>query len=200
MTRTGRRPGASGSRDKILAVARSHFARDGYDGATIRGIATSARVDPALVMHFFGSKEHLFVEALRFPRDPADFVPRLVGPGVSGLGERLSRFFLETWEGPEGAQLIALMRSVATNEKAAQMTRQFVQSEILGRMSAALGEEVPKRQLALATSHLIGIAFLRYLVRLEPIASADRAVLARELGPVIQRYFTRPRTRRASTT
>lgn len=189
MPRTGRRPGESGSRERILAAARSHFARDGYEGATIRRIAASARVDGALVMHFFGSKEHLFVEAMRFPVDPATFVPRLVGPGVDGLGERLALFFFEVWDGPDGGQFIALLRSVATNEKAAEMMRQFISREVLGRVAAALGSEIPKRRVALAASHLVGLALVRYIIKLEPIASADRRVLAREVGPVIQAYF-----------
>jgi AcrR family transcriptional regulator len=190
MPRTGRRPGESGSRERILATARAHFARDGYDGATIRGIAASARVDGALVMHFFGSKEHLFVEAMRFPQDPAEFVPALIGPGVAGLGERLTAFFLELWDGPSGSQFIALVRSVSTNEKAAEMMRQFISKEVLARVVAALGKDVPKERVALAASHLVGVALLRYIIKLEPIGSMDRRVLAREVGPVIQQYFS----------
>ncbi len=192
MARTGRRPGTSGSREKILAAARSRFAREGYDGATIRGIAAAARVNGALVLHFFGSKEHLFVEAMRFPLDPAVFVPKIVAPGTVGLGERLSRFYLEAWDGPGGGQLLALLRSVASNEKAAEMMRQFISREVMARVIAALGHDVPKQRVALAASHLIGIALLRYIVKLEPIASADPNALAREVGPVIQRYFTPP--------
>jgi hypothetical protein len=147
-------------------------------------------------MHFFGSKEHLFVEAMRFPEDPARFVPVIVGPGITGLGERLTAFFLELWDGPNGRQFIALVRSVATNEKAAEMMRQFISREVLARVAGALGGEVPKRRAALAASHLVGLALLRYVIKLEPIASADRRELAREVGPVIQRYFS---ARRAVT-
>jgi AcrR family transcriptional regulator len=188
--RTGRRPGESGSRERILTTARAHFARDGYDGATIRGIAASARVDGALVMHFFGSKEHLFIEAMRFPDDPVRSIPTLVGPGVEGLGERLAEFFLDQWEGPNGSQFIALVRSVATNEKAAEMLRGFISREVLARVVAGLGKDVPKQRVALAASHLVGVALLRYIIKLEPIASMDRRVLAHEVGPVIQQYFS----------
>jgi len=31
---------------------------------------------------------------------------------------------------------------------------------------------------------------MRYVIKLEPIASADRGALTREVGPQIQRYFT----------
>src|SRR5204863_18323 len=97
MPRTGRRPGIGGTRDKILAAARARFGEEGYDGATIRGIASAAGVDPAMVPHYFGSKEGVFLAAVEFPVDPAVFIPRLLEPGLDGLGERLVSFFLETW-------------------------------------------------------------------------------------------------------
>jgi AcrR family transcriptional regulator len=191
MPRSGRRPGASDSREKILAAARSHFANEGYDGATIRGIAASARVDPALVLHFFGSKEHLFVTAMQFPEDPSEFVPALVAQGVDGLGERLASFFLETWDAPRGRPFIALLRSVASSDKAAHMMRQFVAREVLSRVAGTLELDQPKLRASLAASHLVGLALLRYVIKLEPIASADRRTLARTVGPVIQHYFSK---------
>ena len=83
MPRTGRRPGAGGTREKILAAARSHFGEEGYDGATMRGIAAGAGVDPAMIPHDFGSKEGVFLAAVQFPVDPAEFIPRLLEPGIS---------------------------------------------------------------------------------------------------------------------
>src|SRR5882724_8800645 len=77
LPRTGRRPGTGGTREKILGAARSHFARVGYEVGTVRGIAAEAKVDPALVLHYFGSKRNLFRVSVDFPVDPAEFVPRL---------------------------------------------------------------------------------------------------------------------------
>jgi AcrR family transcriptional regulator len=189
MARTGRRPGRSGSREKILAAARSSFSRDGYDGATIRDIAASAHVDPALVRHYFGSKEHLFVEALQFPIDPVEFVPRLLAQGRDGLGERLATFFLDTWDGEAGRPFLAMLRSVTASDDAAEMLRQFVAREIIGRIAASLDLEGPELRAGLAGGQLIGLAMLRYVIKLEPIASADRAELAHAIGPSIQHYF-----------
>ena len=189
MARTGRRPGTSSSREEILAAARSRFATDGYDGATIRGIAASAGVDPGLVRHYFGSKEHLFVESMEFPVDPAVMVKQLIGPGLDGAGERLVRFFLETWDAPD-TPFVALLRSVTTNEQAAEMLRQFLTREVVGRVAASLDLDRPELRASLAASHLVGLAFVRYVVRLEPVASADRETLVAQVGPTIQRYFT----------
>lgn len=189
MARTGRRPGSSGSREEILAAARSQFATDGYDGATIRGIAAAAGVDPGLVRHYFGSKDHLFVEAMEFPVDPAVMVQQLVGAGLDGVGERLVRFFLETWDTPD-APFVALLRSVTTNEQAAGMLREFLAREVVGRVAGSLDLDHPELRATLAVSHLVGLAFVRYVIKLEPLASADRESLIAEVGPTIQRYFT----------
>jgi AcrR family transcriptional regulator len=145
-------------------------------------------VDPALVRHYFGNKERLFAAAMRFPADPADMIPALIEPGVEGLGIRLARFFLDTWD-TEDAPFVALLRSVTTNEQAAEMMRQFVTREVLGRVAATLQLDQPRLRTGLAASHLLGVALLRYVIKVEPIASMERNALAGEIGPVIQRYF-----------
>jgi AcrR family transcriptional regulator len=187
--RTGRRPGASGTRAEILATARAEFAAHGYDGATIRGIAAAAGVDPALVGHYFGSKEDLFVAALRLPFDPADAIVHIVAAGTDGLGERMTDFFFSTWDNPDGAPFIALLRSVTASEQAAEMMRQFISRAVLARVAAALSLDQPQLRAALAASQLVGLALVRYVIKLEPIASAERSTLVREVGPTIQRYF-----------
>jgi AcrR family transcriptional regulator len=176
----------------ILAAARAHFARVGYDAGTVRGIAADAGVDPSLVLHYFGSKEGVFRAAVDFPVDPADFIPRLLAPGLDGLGERLVHFFLETWDSPAGSPLLALIRSVVASEEAAAMLREFVTREVLGRIARALEVDQPQLRASLAASTLIGMAMLRYVVKLEPLASAKPEVVAGWLGPAVQRYLTDP--------
>lgn len=197
MARTGRRPGAGGTRDEILAAARSHFAEVGYDGATIRGIAAAAKVDPKLVMHYFESKEGVFRAAVDFPIDPAEVIPGVLEPGLDGLGGRLVRFFLETWESPAGSPLLALIRSVVANESAATLMREFVSREILARVAEALELDQPQLRASLAASQLVGLAMLRYVVKVEPLASASPRRVAGWIGPTLQRYFTDPAATRS---
>jgi AcrR family transcriptional regulator len=192
MPRSGRRPGPGRTDEKILAAARANFARVGYEAATIRAIAAEARVDPALVLHYFGSKEGLFRVAVDFPVDPVEFIPRLLAPGLDGLGERLVRFFLETWDSPAGRPLLALIRSVVASEDAATLMREFVSREVLGRIARALNVDQPQLRASLAASTLIGMAMLRYVIKLEPLASAKADVVAGWLGPAVQRYLTDP--------
>ncbi|MEA2643176.1 MAG: hypothetical protein QOG08_202 [Chloroflexota bacterium] len=192
MPRTGRRPGAAGTEAKILAAARANFARVGYDMGTIRAIAAEAGVDPSLVLHYFGSKEGVFRAAVAFPVNPAQFIPQLLAPGLDGLGERLVRFFLETWDSPAGRPLLALIRSVVANDDAAALLREFITREVLGRIATALKVDQPRLRVSLAASTLVGMAMLRYIIKLEPLASAKPAVIAGWLGPTVQRYLTDP--------
>jgi AcrR family transcriptional regulator len=206
MARTGRRPGSGGTRERILAAARSDFGKSGYEGTTIRSIAAQAKVDPALVMHYFESKDGVFRAAVKFPVDPAEFIPRLLAPGLDGLGERLVRVFVETWDSPAGSPLLGLIRSVVGNEDAAALLREFVTREVLGRIARALELDQPQLRAALVASQLVGLAMIRYVVKVEPLASARTDDLVAWLGPTLQRYLTDPkvtkgsrRTRRSSS-
>jgi AcrR family transcriptional regulator len=158
----------------------------------VRGIATEAAVDPALILHYFGSKHGVFRAAIDFPVDPAEFIPQLLAPGLDGLGERLVRFFIETWDSPAGSPLLALIRSVVASEEAAALMREFVSQEVLGRLAGALKVDQPQLRASLAASSLIGMAMLRYVIRVEPLASARPDVIAGWLGPAVQRYLTDP--------
>jgi AcrR family transcriptional regulator len=51
---------STSKRDRILDVAEELFALHGYDGVTLRRIATHARVDVALASYHFGKKLDLF--------------------------------------------------------------------------------------------------------------------------------------------
>ena len=186
--RPGRRAGPTESRADILAAARRLFAERGYDGATIRAIAQEAGVDAALVHHFFGTKEQVFVAAMELPFQPADLLPQLVGGPREQVGERFVRVFLALWRDPERrAPVLALLRSATTNEQAAEMIRQFVTEALLTRLAGAL--DISPLRVTAAASQLVGMAMLRYLVGVEPLASADEEEIVHLVAPTIQRYL-----------
>jgi AcrR family transcriptional regulator len=189
--RSGRRPGDSGTREAILAAAKESFAASGYDATTIRGVGRAAAVDPALVHHFFGTKQDLFVAAMELPIDPAKMVPALLAHGTDGLGERLVRTFLRIWDGTPGHNpMLALLRSATTNEHAAAMLREFLSDAILAPLARAAGHDRPQLRASLVGSQMMGLALARYVVRLEPLATADADTIAPAIGPTIQRYLT----------
>ncbi|HCA87170.1 MAG TPA: TetR family transcriptional regulator [Streptomyces sp.] len=182
-----------GARDRILSTARAEFAERGYDKTSIRGIARKAGVDAALVHHYFGTKEQVFESAVEVSFEPALNVPDLLAQGPEGVGERLARHFLGVWENPRTrAPLLAVVRSAVTHEAAAAVLRKFVLRRLLERVAAELEVPEPRLRAELAASQLVGIAILRYVVKVEPLADADIEVVIGMIAPTLQRYLTVP--------
>ena len=189
--RTGRRAGESGTREAILDAARSRFARSGYDGATIRAIAADAGVDPALVHHFYGTKEKLFVAAMHFPIVPSEVLQDVVGSSRQRRGEAIVRTVLGIWDDPPArVTALGLLRSAVTNEGAARMLREFVSDAILSLVARAAEPHDADFRAALVASQVVGLGFARLVLELEPVASASVDELARAIGPTLQRYLT----------
>jgi AcrR family transcriptional regulator len=187
----GRRAGPTRTRQSILDAARHAFATYGYDATSIRLVARSAGVDPALVHHFFANKPGLFAAASELPIDPEAFVTALLAGPRSTLGRRLVRAVLELWDAPGVFEpFLALIRGAVSHEDAARLLREFVTAEILGRLSAAAAPDHPEARAALAGSQVVGLAMARKVVRIEPLASASPEWLASVVGPTIQRYLT----------
>lgn len=176
----------------MLAAARSAFADRGFDGATIRGIATAAGVDPALVHHYFGSKDQLFLAAVEAPVDPAELLPAVLAGGRDRLGESVVRLLLSVWDGPTQSAALALLRSAVGNEWGATLLREFLTTQVLRRVVGTL--ELPPQEAemrgALVASQLVGLVMGRYVLRIEPLASATPDWLLATIGPTVQRYLT----------
>ncbi len=182
----GRRPGSSGTREAILAAARERFAEVGYDRTRIRDVAGDAGVDAALVHYFFKSKDGLFVAAMELPIRPAEVIAPVLAEGVDGLGERMARRMLTVWDENRPA-LLALVRSASSHPGAALALREFVLSEIIGRLAAALdGDQL---RATLVASQVVGLIAARYIAQVEPLASMEREEVVALVAPTLQRYL-----------
>lgn len=192
--RTGRRPGTSGAREQILAAAKHSFATNGYERTTIRGVASEAGVDPALVHHYFGTKRQLFVDAMDLPANPAETIEGLVATGdPEDLGERMIRFMLSVWDNEEDrAPLVAIVRTAMSEDQAATMVREFATKEILGTIVKAARSDHQELRATLLATQVFGLLIMRYIIKLEPLASADPETVAGAIGPTFQRYLTGP--------
>ncbi|MFC8079604.1 TetR family transcriptional regulator [Streptomyces sp. NPDC057307] len=180
-----------GARERILEAARTEFAERGYDKTSVRGIAKAAGVDPALVHHYFGTKDEVFGAAIEVSFEPALVVPALLTGGTDGIGERLARYFISVWEDPVSrAPLLAIVRSALTNDAAAALLRKFVLRRLLERIAVELDVPDPTLRAELAASHMVGIALLRYVIKAEPLASVDTEEIVRLVSPTLQRYLT----------
>ena len=191
MARTGRRPGVSGTREAILDAARRAFAEQGYQQATIRGVADLAGVDPALVHHYFGTKQDLFVAAVELPINPIEHLMAVLADEPDRIGQRIVEVFLSIWDhAADRSPLLALIRSAVGDDRAAAMLREFITEEVLGQLARRLGSPDARLRATLVGSQLIGLAMARYIVRVEPLASTPAAELAAAVGPTVQRYLT----------
>lgn len=190
MARTGRRPGGGDTRGEVLAAAREQFAAKGYRGATIRGIAAEAGVDPALVHHYFGTKRQLFVHAVDFPIDPAAVVEAATSGDPTDTGERMLRALLGIWSTPQGSAMMqSMLRSVLGDDDFLGMFREFLVETVLLPVATAVAPDRPELRASLVAAQLVGLGMARYVIRLEPLASADDDAVVAAVAPTLQRYL-----------
>ena len=191
--RRGRRPGPSGTREAIAAAARRQFAELGFDRTTIRSVAAEADVDPALVLHYFGSKQRLFLDAVDLPFEVSELVAQLQGGPRSEVGERVARFAVRVLSDPDGlARWTGMIRSAASDPEAAEVLRDVLTRRIFEPLAEALGSEDAQLRANLASSQMVGLVMARYVIAIEPLASADSETLASALAPTLQRYLVGP--------
>lgn len=172
------------TRANILAAARQRFATDGYERATIRAIAADAGIDPSLVMRYFHNKEGLFVAAAEIDLRMPDLskVPR------RKLGATLVDHFLARWEADP--VLLALLRTAATNEPAAERMRAVWAGQPSPALTAlVLDPRTAAKRAALISSQLLGFAYARWVLQLPPLAAMRHAEVVQWLGPVIQQHL-----------
>jgi AcrR family transcriptional regulator len=192
--RRGRPPRteSADTRDRILDAAREEFSERGYDKTSVRGIAKSAGVDSALVHHYFGTKEQVFEAAVEVA-----FAPVLKGrqavldAPLEEVGERMTRMILGLWENPvTRTPLLAIIRSAVNNETAAGVFRRLVAGQLLRRVAGRLDLPDAELRAELAAAQLVGIAMVRYVIKVEPLASADVEQIVERVAPVVQGHLT----------
>lgn len=188
----GRRPGRTGTKDAILEAARESFAEHGFEAATVRDIAQRAGVDPAMIHHYFGSKEKLFVAVVDAPIDPSEVLATPEPVTGDRLGEHLVRSLLRVWDSPRGSAGLALLRSAMSSSRGAVLLREFVLARAIRPVVAQVEPDPAQAawRASLVASQLAGLAMARYVLRVEPLASATHDEVAAAVGPQVQHYLT----------
>jgi AcrR family transcriptional regulator len=192
--RSGRRPGATDTREQIAEAARALFADLGYERASFRRIAGAAGVDPALVVHFYGSKEDLFRQVMALPPAIADALAKLADGPRETVGRRLAELVVAALENA-GSRAVVLgrIRCAATHPDAAALVRETVTRD-LRKLAEALTDDRPDVRAVLLGAHVVGIALARYVVLVEPLASMPPSDVVEIVAPTFQHYLVDPLT------
>ena len=190
--KTGRRSGTTQTREQIAIAARTLFAELGYERATFRAIAAAAGVDPALVVHFYGSKDELFREVMQLPPAWADAHVRVAEGPRSQMGRRFAALVLGGLEDERTRPIVlGRIRSASSHPDAAALVRETVTRD-LARLTKAIGNDQPDTRAVLIGAQLVGIALARYVVAVEPLASLPAADVVELVAPTFQHYLTGP--------
>ncbi|WP_100444561.1 TetR/AcrR family transcriptional regulator [Glycomyces xiaoerkulensis] len=195
MKRSGRRSGKPDTKEEILTAARRLFAEHGFESVSVRRIAADAGVDPALIHHYFGTKDDLFLAAIELPIDPGpEIAAALRAGGLEGAGGRLMHTFVSIWDGPHHDKLVAVARTAVSKPAMSLMFRKLFERRIVKTISEVIGDEVDHVHVRanFIGSQIFGIIMTRYILKLEPMASLDAEELAETIGPTIDRYLTMP--------
>lgn len=188
----GRRPGSPDTRAAILAVARAAFAAKGFAGTSVRGIASEAGVDAALVHHYFKSKDDLFLAALELPVDPRALLLPAIAGGIDGAAERMLRVFLSVWDDPElRLPLLGVVRGVVDSD-GQRLLRDGFLPVVLEPVGVALGIDRPGLRMPLVASQVFGLIVMRYVLAVESIASMSADDVVAIYAPTLQRYLSDP--------
>jgi AcrR family transcriptional regulator len=192
--RAGRWRTGQQNRQRIIDAARYRFMRDGYERATVRAIAADAGVDVAMIYYFFRNKEGLFAaSALTGPEHPLYQLAALLDEGTEQIGRRLVRRFLEHWDAEAVFEpLVALSRSAAIQQQARNVLHDSLAGPVAERVAAEFGVADAELRVELVASHLVGLAFARYQLKIEPVASTEIEDLVAWVGPTVERYLAHP--------
>jgi AcrR family transcriptional regulator len=191
--RGGRRKGESSTREDILAAAANQFAELGYDRATLRSIAAEAAVDQKLIAHFFGNKQQLFIASVGLPINPAELLSTIIAGDRETIGDRITDVIVSILETPEIHQKMAgLIRAASAEPEAARMVREFLTREVFGPAAQKLAIDHAELRVNLVGSQIVGLMTARYIVGVEPLASASPRLVAAVIGETLSRYLLDP--------
>ncbi|HET8651781.1 MAG TPA: TetR family transcriptional regulator [Gaiellaceae bacterium] len=195
MTTRGRRAGTSRTREAIAEAARRSFGELGYERTTIRAIANEAGVDPALVIHFYGSKQQLFLSVIDLPFAPEEVLPAILAGDRNGVGERFARFVVGMLEDENARSVMTgMVRAASTEAEAAAMLRELISRRVFAAIADGLGVDDANLRANLVGTQVVGLVLARYVVAVEPLASLDADRVVASIAPTFQRYLVGPLT------
>lgn len=190
MERRGRRPGPGTTRDDIVVAARHAFAERGFEGATIRSIASDAGVDPATIYHFFANKDELLAAAVQLPMDPASMLGSVGAGDASETARRILATVLEVWDDElVREQLVALVRVATTRHDVGAVAQQMFEQQIISAIAALIDLPDARLRAGLIASQIAGLLLLRHVMGVAPIATMNADDVVASMAPTVERYL-----------
>lgn len=200
---TGRRRGrpradqSSDARARLVEAARGLFAERGFAGTTVRAVASAAGLDPSLIRHYFGDKAGLLVASMELPVNPVELLRSVFELGPDGLGERIVGTFLTAWD-PHREVFSALLRTTMSTAGSTAGSPagadppvvQMMRGVLVDGLTAVLNGPQPTLRAELVAAQVIGLASLRYVLAIEPLASADSTIVTSHYGAALQAVIT----------
>ncbi|MDT5128986.1 MAG: hypothetical protein QOH54_4630 [Mycobacterium sp.] len=175
---------------RILAAAREEFAENGWAGTTIRAIARTAEVDPALVYHYFASKEALLDAATTPPLRWLESVAKTWTTPVPELGAALLRLMLGAWTDEEiGPVLRSVILTAAHEPSTREKLRALVEGSLMGLAQLGVDDHDRLARSGLISSQIIGLAMMRFVWKIEPVASMSEDEIVAAVAPNLQHYI-----------
>lgn len=188
--RPGRWRSGAESKQRILETARHLFREHGYAGTTVRAVAAEAGVDPSMVFYFFTTKQGLFAAAIEIAPSVPEGIESIFTDGLDGIGERIVRVLLENMDRSDRAPLAMLARSAPTHDASEALLREFIDREISARLTAVLDAPDAALRAGMVNAQILGLTMARYVLRMEPIASAPTEELVSRFGALVQQCLT----------
>ncbi|BBY66415.1 TetR/AcrR family transcriptional regulator [Mycolicibacterium helvum] len=175
---------------RILEAARGEFAQHGSAGTTIRAVARAADVDPALVYHYFSSKDGLLDAATNPPQRWLESVAKTWTTPVAQLGEALLHLMLRAWADDEiGPILRAVLQTAAHEATTREKLRRIVEGQLMGASQLGIDTDDRRKRSGLISSQIMGLAMMRYIWKIEPVASMREDEIVAAIAPNLQRYI-----------
>lgn len=174
---------AGETRARLITAAREQFAARGFAGTSLRSVAREAGVDPSLISHYFGGRHGLLVATLDLPIDAMERITGVLTEGPDGLGERLVRTFVSSWD-PHRDTISGLLRSIFEPDGVQGPVFQFVRTVLVDGLTEVLDGDAVRADLVMA--QVIGLGSARYVLEVDPLREAPIEDVVALYGPAIQ--------------
>ncbi|MEJ0044041.1 MAG: TetR family transcriptional regulator [Rhizomicrobium sp.] len=177
-----RKRDAEATRAAILAAAKKHFAKSGYDRRFLRDIAADAGADAALINRYFGGKDGLFAAALKDSIAPDAISHWDRGAFALEMAKMMAG---HAHQHVERTHAFEFLLQAATNPTTAPLLNQAVQERFMGPIREWIGGADVEARARIFASVFIGLLVER-LIRDEPLAGREREVFIERTAALLQ--------------